>query len=181
MAKLVSKTYGEALLQIAMEQDKALFLSQVVFVKDALSIDPRLNTLMRHPGISRQEKTDVLDAIFEENICKELMGFLRLIVAKDRYRDLPDILEYFIKGMKEYTKVGTAYVATAKELSDLQKEAVQKRLVETTGYNTVEVEYQVDESLIAGMVIRINDRVVDSSVKTKLNDLTKQLMQIQLG
>jgi len=44
----------------------------------------------------------------------------------------------------------------------------------------MEMTYAVDESLIGGMVIRIGDRVVDSSVKTKLDELKKQLRQIQL-
>ena len=45
----------------------------------------------------------------------------------------------------------------------------------------MEVCYSVDTALIGGMVIRINDRVVDSSIRTKINALTKQLLQIQLG
>ena len=43
------------------------------------------------------------------------------------------------------------------------------------------MNYSVDESLIGGMVIRIKDRVVDSSVRTKLEEMKKQLLQIQLG
>ena len=43
------------------------------------------------------------------------------------------------------------------------------------------MEFDVDESLIAGMTIRIGDRVVDSSVSSKLSDLTRQLYKIQLG
>ena len=45
----------------------------------------------------------------------------------------------------------------------------------------MEIYYEVDASIIGGMIIRINDRVVDSSVRTKLDGLTKQLLQIQLG
>ncbi len=43
------------------------------------------------------------------------------------------------------------------------------------------MHYETDPSLIGGMVVRIGDRVVDSSIRTKLNSLTKQLLQIQLG
>jgi F-type H+-transporting ATPase subunit delta len=45
----------------------------------------------------------------------------------------------------------------------------------------MEMHYDTDTALIGGMVIRIGDRVVDSSIRTKLNDLTRQLLQIQLG
>ena len=74
-----------------------------------------------------------------------------------------------------------AYVTTAVELDAAQRQAVEARLLETSGYADMEMHYEVDASIIGGMIIRINDRVVDSSVRTKLNGLKKQLLQIQLG
>lgn len=90
------------------------------------------------------------------------------------------VLDYFIDCVKEYKNIGTAYVTSAMELSEAQKEAVEKRLLETTKYVKFEMHYAVDSALIGGMVIRIGDRVVDSSVRTKLNDLTRELSKIQL-
>ena len=90
-------------------------------------------------------------------------------------------MDYFIARMKEYQKIGVAYVTTAVALTPARQAQVEARLLETTGYEKMEMNYLVDESIIGGMVIRINDRVVDSSVKSKLEDLTKQLLQIQLG
>ncbi len=77
------------------------------------------------------------------------------------------ILEYFRKRVLEYKKIGIAYVSTAKPLTDEQKKAVAGKLLETTGYVDFQMHYSVDESLIGGMVIRIGDRVVDSSIKHK--------------
>ena len=61
-----------------------------------------------------------------------------------------------------------------------RKEKVEKKLLETTQYETFEMNYVVDESLIGGMVIRIGDRVVDSSIKTKLYNLSRELRNIQV-
>jgi len=58
---------------------------------------------------------------------------------------------------------------------------VEKRLLETTKYVKFEMHYDVDSELIGGMVIRVGDRVVDSSIRTKLEDMKKQLLNIQLG
>ena len=66
------------------------------------------------------------------------------------------------------------------ELRKEQKEEVLERLLQTTSYKSFEMHYAVDESLIAGLIIRVGDRVVDSSIRNKLEDLTKQLLQIQL-
>ena len=73
-----------------------------------------------------------------------------------------------------------AYVTSAMELSDAQKAAVEKRLLETTKYVKFEMHYDVDSELIGGMVIRIGDRVVDTSIKTKLYELSKSLKKIQV-
>ena len=77
--------------------------------------------------------------------------------------------------------IGVAYVTTVSGLSDAQKEQVVNKLLATTGYQQMEMHYQEDQSLIGGMVIRIGDRIVDSSIRTKLEELQKQLMKIQLG
>ena len=66
-------------------------------------------------------------------------------------------------------------------MSASQKSAVQTKLLETTQYRSMEMNYKVDPSIIGGMIVRINDRVVDSSIRTKLDGLKKQLLQIQLG
>lgn len=181
MAKLVSKTYGEALFEIAMEENKgAQFLEEVEGIRKVLKENPELDKLMHHPGISKQEKLSVMQNVFKDRVSDELEGFLELVVQKERYNELESIFEYFIDRMKEAQKIGTAYVTTAVELSQEQKEQVCERILATTDYRTMEMHYAVDPSLIGGMVIRIKDRVVDSSIRTRLNDLTKQLLQIQL-
>ena len=181
MAKLVSKTYGEALFELALEQDPQDFLEQISRLREILEQNPEFRKLMMHPGISKQEKSRVVQEVFGGRLRDELTGFLEIIVSKERYGDLPDIMDYFIARMKEYQKIGVAYVTTAVALAPARQAQVEARLLETTGYEKMEMNYLVDESIIGGMVIRINDRVVDSSVKSKLEDLTKQLLQIQLG
>jgi F-type H+-transporting ATPase subunit delta len=110
-----------------------------------------------------------------------MTGFMKLLIDKDRYSELPKIFGYLIERIKEERKIGTAYVTTAVELSAEKKAAIEKRLLETTEYETIDVNYNVDQAIIGGMIIRIKDRVVDSSVRTKLDEMKKQLLQIQLG
>ena len=77
--------------------------------------------------------------------------------------------------------LGVAYVSTPSELSDTQKSLIEKKLLDTTDYVKMEMNYSVDEKLIGGMKIRIGDRIVDSSISTKLNELAKNLRRIQLS
>ena len=182
MAKLVSKTYGEALFELAMEENKAQdLLEEIKTVQAVLLENPDFDKLMKHPGISKQEKQQVVKAVFKGRVSDELTGFLEIIITKERYSEIQSIFTYFIDKVKEVQKIGVAYVTTAVPLTDAQKKSVCSRLLETSAYETMEMHYSVDAALIGGMVIRVNDRVVDSSIRTKLNDLTKQLLNIQLG
>lgn len=182
MAKLVSKTYGEALFGIALEEDKAsLFLEEAESILQIVRDNPDFNKLMLHPAIAKQEKQQVIDTVFEGRISGEMLGFLKLIVQKERYRELEAVCEYLIARIKEVQKVGIAYVTTATELTGDWKEQVKQRILETTDYLTMEMHYRIDPQIIGGMIIRIGDRVVDSSIRSRLDDMTRQLLQIQLG
>lgn len=182
MAKIVAKTYGEALFEIAVEQNKTReFMEEIQGMQTALKQNPELDKLFGHPGIPKQEKVQVAENVFKGRISDELTGFLEIVINKERYGDLQAIFRYFIDKVKEVQRIGVAYVTSAVELNEAQKEAVKSRLLETTSYESMELHYSVDASLIAGMVIRIGDRVVDSSVRAKIDELTKQLLQIQLG
>jgi len=182
MAKLVSRTYAEALFGIAMEGDRSLdFLNEVETIQEILKSNPEFEKMMLHPAIPKQEKLQIIKNVFEGRVSSELTGFLNIVVQKERYGELQEIFGYFTEKVKEVQKIGIAYVTTAVELSRQQKEQVVRRILETTGYRTMEMHYQVDEQIIGGMIIRIGDRVVDSSIRTGLDDLTGQLLQIQLG
>lgn len=182
MAKLVSRAYGEALFALAQEKNLSRgMMEEIRQLRAVLEQNPEFDRLMKHPGISKQEKISAVENVFHGRVSDELAGFLRLVVEKERYGELQAVFDYFTDRVREEERIGVAYVATAVELTESQRESVRKRLLETTSYRTMEMHYSVDASLIGGMVIRINDRVVDSSIKTKLNALTRQLLQIQLG
>lgn len=184
MAKLVSKTYGEALYEVAMESgvDRAVSLMEEIrCVEQILKENPQFDELMKHPGVPKQDKLQLVTDTFKGRASDELAGLLEVVVSKERYKDLPAIFTYFIDRVKEECGIGVAYVTTAVELNEGQKKETEARLLKTSGYKKMEMYYEVDASIIGGMIIRINDRVVDSSVRTKLDGLTKELLQIQLG
>ena len=181
MAKLVSKTYGDALFEVAREKNQLdAFLEDVKAAQTAIMENQELFKLMSHPKIVKEEKIKIITDIFTGKVSEELVGLLRMIVDKGHFDEVDSVLTYFIDRVKEYKSIGTAYVTSAMELSDGQKAAVEKRLLETTKYVKFEMHYNVDADLIGGMVIRIGDRVVDGSVKAKLCDLTRELSKIQL-
>ena len=71
-------------------------------------------------------------------------------------------------------------MVSAIPLRDEQKNKIEQKLLETTHYETMEIDYKVEESSIGGLMIRIGDRVVDSTIRSKLSALTGSLMKISL-
>lgn len=181
MAKLISKTYGDALFELAVEEDKIdVLLEEIEQLLKILAENEDFGRLMNHPKIINEEKIEVANNVFAGRISEELLGFLTIIISKDRYREIDEILKYFVARVKEYKGIGIATVTTAVPLKDGQCKEVEQKLLDTTRYQSMEISYNVDSSLIGGMVIRIGDRVVDSSIKTKLSTLQKDLMKVQI-
>ena len=182
MAKLISKTYGEALFELAVEENKVdVFTEEISAILDILKQNPDFLNLLNHPKISKEEKLQVIDEVFGGKVAKEILGFLNIIVSKERNKDLTAIMEYFLDEVKAMKGVGVCYVTTPMELKAAQKEAIVEKLLATTEFKTMEMHYAIDKALIGGMVIRIGDRVVDSSIQTKLSNLEAGLLKIQLA
>ena len=182
MAKLVSKVYGDALFQAAREKDKldAVF-EEAKALCQVFEDHQDLIHLLDHPQVVKEEKLRIISDVFQGKVSDEMMGFLAAIVDKGRQNEILPILDYFITQVKEEKGIGRAQVTSAVELTETQKAQVTNKLLTTTRYVEFEMNYIVDPSLIGGMVIRIGDRVVDSSIKTRLYELKKQLRDGQLA
>ncbi len=181
MAKLISKTYGDALFELAVEEAKVdTLLEEIEQLQVILKENADFGKMMTHPKISKEEKLQVAENVFKGRVSDELMGFLLIVISKDRYQEMDDILEYFITEVKKYKGIGVAMVTTAVPLKEEQCKKIEQKLLDTTDYKEMEMHYQIDAALIGGMVIRIGDRVVDSSISTKLNELQKALLKVQI-
>ena len=181
MAKLVSKVYGDALFEAAREAGRMDDMyEEVLELQKLLQANEELQKMMENPKVIREDKENVIETVFRGRISDEIVELMKLMIAKGRYSNIGSVFDYFIGLAKEEKKIGIAYVTTAVELTDGQKDEIVRRLLETTRYESFEMNYAVDASLIGGMVIRIGDRVVDSSIKTKLYELSKSLRKIQV-
>ena len=102
MAKLISKTYGDALFELAVEEDKIdVLLEETVQLQKILAENEDFGRLMNHPKIIKEEKIKVAKTVFAGRVSEELFGFLTIIISKDRYREIDEILRYFVAKVKE--------------------------------------------------------------------------------
>lgn len=178
MAKQVSTTYGEALFELAMEENQVDdFFEEAKSLLAVFSENEEMVKLLNHPKVLKEDKIAFMESVFKGHASDAMVGFLTIIIKKDRQNDIPSILEFFIRRVKDYKQIGIAEVTSAVALTEDQRARVQARLLETTDYKSIEVSYKEDKSLIGGMVIRIADRVVDSSIRTQLSTMKQTLLK----
>ncbi|MBQ8813917.1 MAG: ATP synthase F1 subunit delta [Lachnospiraceae bacterium] len=179
MAKLITKTYGDALFDVAVENKSVSELDrEAAAVIDIIGNNPEFLKLLKHPNVTKEEKVQVIETVFAPRVSGEMYGFLRVLVDKDRQGQVVEILQYFTERVKEYRRIGVVYITSALPLGADQKKKIEKKVLETSGFAALEPHYSVDEKLIGGLVIRIGDRVVDGSVRHKLDQLTRDLRNI---
>lgn len=177
MAKLVSKTYGEALFELALENGTMDgILTEIRQVQEILAENEDFERFLTHPKISKDEKISVMENVFKGKLSDDLLGFLVLLLEKDRYGELADIFAYYESEVKRYRNIGIVKVSSAFPVTEEQKKQIEDRLLSVTDFASIETEYHTDPSLIGGIVIRIGDRVVDGSIRNKLAGMAKYLM-----
>ena len=204
MARLINKVYGDALFDYAVANnivEKTYEESKDIL--DVLVSSKDLRSFLSDPVIPKDKKKEAIKNLFINELWKEnsilskvisifksanikkgdntkIFNFLNIIIDKGRVAELTSILEYFTDKVREYKGVGCAYVESAYELDDNQKAALEKKLIDTTTYNSFDIYYKVDETLISGLKIKIKDRLVDSTLKTKIEDISKNLRGIRV-
>lgn len=182
MAKLAADRYAEALFELAAEQEGIRELAeQVTLAQQAFAENPDFLGLLTHPKVTKEEKHAVIEKVFGGRFDERLTGLLAVIVDKGRCAEIPAVFELFLDKVFEYLKIGKASVTSATELTAAQKKRIEEKLLSQTEYESFEITYSVDPALIGGMIVRIRDRVVDASVKSKLSRMASSLSKIQLS
>ena len=109
------------------------------------------------------------------------MGFFHVLADKKRLKELDAVLEYFDRSAKEYKKIGVVYVTVPMELTEAQQDKIRERILEVSSYETLEMHVETDASLLGGMVIRIGDEILDNSIRSKMEHMTRKINQIKLS
>jgi len=108
--------------------------------------------------------------LLAEGFSPIIVRFVCVIANNRRLSKLRSIIAAFASLVAQKRGVITAQVATAHRLTDIQREALRARLIES-GYGRVNIDEQVDPSLLGGLVVKIGARLYDTSLKSRLQRL----------
>jgi len=179
--KSVARRYAEALFAIAQDTNRVDELqNELELVVQTINSYEDLKAYMLHPLVPPKDKKDVLARIFGDKISEVVKHFLFLVSDKRREAYLEAILEEYKDLANEFKNVLFAEVVSAKELSESDIAMLKERLASVTGKN-IDCNVAVDPSLIGGIKVRVGDRIIDASIKKKLELMKDNLKKAKIS
>ncbi|AKX95239.1 ATP synthase subunit delta [Moorella thermoacetica] len=170
----VARRYARALFNIAREQGTAgEFANGLEEVSRTLAENSDFRRVLYHQLIPVREKQKLIDTIFPD-INPLLKNFLHLVLAKGRERALPEMAAQFRRLVDQAENILPVEVTSAITLREDILAGLKERLAGITRRN-IRLSSRVNPELIGGVVIRLGDRVLDVSVKKKLELLGEHL------
>lgn len=178
MAKLVSKTYSESLFEVAVEEnilDKTI--EDMLLVKESFETYPELYELFRSPQISSDERKAMLVEVFGPKVSTEMLNFLRILVDKGRCSEIFGISESFMSLSDKHNGIVHVIAESAVPMDEKEIDALKAKLSSELN-SKIEIINKINPEVMGGLTLKIGDKVIDGSVKKKLNDIRDELAQI---
>ena len=171
-----SKRHAEAVFELATRDGTVEEWRRDLDTLAAFAADPKLTRALDSPAVSLTERRGGLDKLLAGRVSTDAVNLARLLIARGRFGILPSVRDEFAALVRQSRDVAAATVTTPAPLAKEDLEAVRKRVEEIAGQK-VELTAQVDASLLGGLTVRIGDRLIDASVRGKLERLRTRLAQ----
>lgn len=173
----IAKEYGTALFMIAKEEEAvAAFAGALSLVQDAFAQNGEYQELLASPGIPLKERTALLEQAFASSVPESVLSFLSLLCEQGHIREFAACKAEYDALYNEAARVSRTVIKSAVPLSDGEKQTLIDKLQTLSGH-TVEAVYEIDESLLGGVVVEMDDRVIDGSLKRQMRKLKEVISQ----
>ncbi len=170
-------SYANSLLELAEEQNQSGPIGEELGqVREVLEQNPTFGLFLADPGISHDERTKVLNNAFGGKVSTLLSNFLGVLNLKGRLALLPQIIAAYDDLMDEKHGKIEVDLTVAHKLSPEDLESVRRRVSQALKKDAVVHQY-VDESIIGGMLLRVQDQLIDASVKQQLQAIKQAMLK----
>ena len=172
--------YATALFELALEQKAIDAVKSDLDRFDALiAASPDLYRLVRSPVFTADEQVKALRAVLgETGIGGLAANFLMFVTANRRLFAVGEMIRDFRKLVARWKGEVTAEVTAAEPLSDAHLEEIKSALKSITGEKSVDLHVKIDPAIIGGLTVKLGSRMVDSSLRTKLNAIKHAMKEV---
>jgi F-type H+-transporting ATPase subunit delta len=165
--------YAKAIFEIALERQELEKWQSDLEIIAIPAQDKTVSGFLESPSVHSGDKIKVMTAALQ-GISPVALNLVRLLVVKGRFSLSPEILLHYKQLLDEYRGIERAEVITAIPLSDDDKQKLETRLGAMINKKVI-ISPEVDESLLGGIVARMGGKLLDGSVRSKLENLKKEI------
>ena len=170
-----AKKYSNALFQSALEAGKAeKVYNDIVFVLETIETNVQLKNALTNPIVTVTDKKDIAQKLFGIHVEKITLDFICLLLENGRLDCLNEVVNRYNQTNNRENNIITPVIISAVELNDEQKRRINQKLEIKTNKKVVP-EYSIEPDIIGGIIVEIDDKTIDCSLKTKFDNMKKQL------
>lgn len=176
--QLIATRYAKSLIGLANEGglNYGVLHQNLQNVKEILSLTSELYDTLCNPVISINDKEDLIGCIFANDTDETIRNFLKLLVKENRFNLIYEIIKIYDNMLDKINNISKVEVLSAIELDDNLKEQIKNKLGEILKKEII-VNYNIDKSIMAGLVYKMGDNIFDTSLKGKLDKFKKAILK----
>ena len=167
-SELVARRWAKALMDLAQEDGG---ISKEEILSNLNDIAQTIN-----PSVSVEEKQIVICKLFQNRVMPVVYNFLFSLNLKKRLNIIGEIAQEFRKELEEMKNIVRVDVTSAIELNDERKNDIRNRIADKLQKDVI-VNWGVDSDIIGGLVLNINETIVDNSIRHRLENLSKNIIK----
>jgi len=177
-----ARSYAQALFDLAVDRQQSLeqIGGELADLKQVIDENPIFGQFLADPGIAESQRTGVLERAIRGRVTPLMANFLGLLNRKGRIGLLTQVAAAYKDLLDEKFGNVEVDVTVAHRLDDGQVDQVRQEVSRALGKNAI-VRQFVDESIIGGLVLRVQDRLIDASVRSQLQAIRHKLLSGRPG
>lgn len=177
MARRVAaaRRYAEAAFEVAMRDNTIEAWRAELDAAAEVVAEERIGRALANPSIPLETRTATAETTFAPMVGRQVLNLIGLMLRRGRIEELPRLAAEFRRLDDERQGITHATATSASTLTVDEQRALAQRLEQFTG-GRVELDALVDPSLLGGVVVRVGDRLIDGSVRSRLERLRNQLV-----
>jgi F-type H+-transporting ATPase subunit delta len=170
-----ARRYARALLDVALEKGDTAIRQDLEDLGQLYADNAQLRAMLLHPGVPTEKKTAVIAALLKGRPAELLQRLVGLLVQRDRVELLPLVAKAYVRLWNTSKGIVAAEAVSARELDETEARAVSAAAARALGGKQVDLRRRVDASLMGGLLLRMEGRVYDGSVRSRLRALRERL------
>ena len=167
----VASNYGQALFDLVKEEQlDTQVLQELSALQEAFAREPDFITLLSTPNLAKQERCDILEKSFRDQVHIYVLNFMKILTEKGYMRYFAECCKVYRQLYNELHGILPVQVVTAVPLQQSQMDKLTKKLNQITG-KKVELSCRVDPSVLGGVRLDYDGKQVDGTVQGRLDSV----------